>query len=55
MKIFAQWRFNEFIPALGYKGNIIKQYFLNYFHQTNDITVKIQSGEIENQSNPPEN
>ena len=54
MKIFAHWGFNEFIPTLGYKGNIIKQYFLNYFHQTNDITVKIQSGEIENQSNPPE-
>ena len=54
MKIFAHWGFNEFIPALGYKGNIIKQYFLNYFHQTNDITVKIQSGEIENQSNPSE-
>ena len=38
------------IIELGHYYNNIS----NYFHQTNDITVKIQSGEIENQSNPPE-
>ena len=29
MKIYAHYGFNDFIIALGYKGNLIKEYFLN--------------------------
>lgn len=39
MKIYSHYGYNEFILALGYKGNIIKDYFLNYFYYNNDITV----------------
>ena len=31
MKIYASYGFNEFVILLGYKGNLIKQYFNNYF------------------------
>ncbi len=30
MKIYAHYGFNEFVLALGYKGESIRQYFLNY-------------------------
>ena len=31
MKIYEFYGFNEFIICLGYKGEVIKDYFLNYF------------------------
>ena len=31
MKHYAQYGFNEFIIALGYKGDMIKDYFINLF------------------------
>ena len=39
MKIYASYGFNEFILALGYKANYIKDYFLNQKHFTNDFTL----------------
>jgi len=39
MKIYASYRFNEFILALGYKGDVIKQYFLNYQMRNSDFTL----------------
>ena len=32
MKIYSHYGFNEFVICCGYKGNVIKEYFLNYFH-----------------------
>lgn len=39
MKLYSFYGHNDFILALGYKGNIIRDYFLNYFYYNNDITV----------------
>ncbi|WP_028402614.1 glucose-1-phosphate cytidylyltransferase [Ectobacillus panaciterrae] len=39
MKIYSAYGFNEFIICLGYKGHIIKDFFLNYFLYKSDITV----------------
>jgi len=39
MKTYAYHGFNEFILALGYKANYIKEYFLNQKHFTNDFTL----------------
>lgn len=41
MKIYAHFGFNEFILALGFKGNVIREYFLNYDYYNNDFTVNI--------------
>jgi glucose-1-phosphate cytidylyltransferase len=41
MKNYASFGFNEFIICLGYKGNSIKEYFLNYETMFNDFTIKL--------------
>lgn len=46
MKIYSAYGFDDFIICLGYKGYVIKEYFLNYFYHTSDITVDLQSGKI---------
>lgn len=46
MRWYARFGFNEFVVALGYKGEVIKQYFLNYYSLNSDITVALGSGEV---------
>lgn len=44
MKIYSSYGFNEFIICLGYKGYVIKDYFLNYYLHKSDVTVDLQQG-----------
>lgn len=44
MKIFSHYGFNEFIIALGYKGDYIKDYFLNQKHLAHNFTIHTKSG-----------
>lgn len=44
MKIYAYYGFNEFIIALGYKGDYIKQYFLNEKNMIHDFTLNTVTG-----------
>jgi len=44
MKIYAHYGFNDFIIALGYKGDYIKQYFLNQNSLLHDFTLHTRSG-----------
>ena len=39
MKLYAHRGFREFILCLGYRGNMIKEYFLNYEAMNNDFTI----------------
>src|SRR6476646_7504611 len=41
MKLYAYYGFNEFVLCLGYKGSVIKDYFLNYNSMLNDFTVTL--------------
>ena len=41
MKIYAQYGFNDFVLALGYKGEMIKEYFQNYELMNNDVTLEL--------------
>ncbi len=41
MKIYSQYGFNEFVLCLGYKGDMIKDYFLNYDAMNGDLTVTL--------------
>lgn len=45
MKIYAHYGYKEFILALGYKGDVIRDYFLNYFSYNNDFTVHLGNKE----------
>jgi glucose-1-phosphate cytidylyltransferase len=47
MKIYAHYGFREFIIALGYKGDMIKRYFLDHSSMSGNITVDLTSGTIE--------
>jgi glucose-1-phosphate cytidylyltransferase len=39
MKLYAHHGFHDFVLCLGYKGNMIKEYFLNYEAMNNDFTI----------------
>ena len=41
MKIYAHFGFRQFILCLGYKGSMIKEYFLNYKAMNNDFTIQL--------------
>lgn len=47
MKYYSAFGFNEFIVALGYKSEVIKQYFLNYRNLSGSLTVNLRSDKIE--------
>ncbi len=44
MKTYSHYGFNEFVICLGYKGNIIKEYFANYFLYGADVTFDMRYG-----------
>src|SRR4029453_19013981 len=41
MKHYAHHGYNEFVLSLGYRGNMIKDYFLNYEAMNNDFTIAL--------------
>ena len=44
MKMYERHDFTDFTLALGYKGELIKDYFLNYHARLSDLTVHLKSG-----------
>ena len=46
MNIYSTHGFNEFFMALGYKGEMIKEYFINYYNLQSDLTISLKKGEI---------
>jgi len=47
MKIYSQYGFNEFIICLGYKGYVIKEYFMHYFLHNSDITIELGNNKVD--------
>jgi glucose-1-phosphate cytidylyltransferase len=45
MKTYAQHGHKEFILCLGYKGEVIKDYFRNYHWNTSDVTIRLGRNE----------
>lgn len=41
MKIYSHYGFKDFVLCLGYKGELIKEYFLNYEAMNNDFTINL--------------
>ncbi len=44
MRIYSAYGIDEFIVALGYKAEVVKKYFLNFFAITNDLSLDLNSG-----------
>lgn len=55
MKMYAHYGFNDFIICLGYKGYMIKEYFMNYYMHNSDVTVDVGNNEIEIHQTKAEN
>lgn len=55
MKIYAEHGFDDFVVLLGYKGHVIKEYFINYFMYNNDISINLGNNQIEILNNKSEN
>ena len=51
MKIYSMAGFNDFIIALGYKGDVIKEYFYNYGIYSSDFTINTKTGGSLKQNN----
>lgn len=54
MKLYAHHGLNEFVICCGYKGHVIKDYFLNYLPRQGDFTVDLQRNQIETHRNTSE-
>ncbi|MBE0447658.1 MAG: glucose-1-phosphate cytidylyltransferase [Actinobacteria bacterium] len=47
MNIYSSHGFNEFIVACGYKGEVIKEYFNNFFYHNSDFVISLRNGQSE--------
>lgn len=47
LKIYSHYGFNDFIICLGYKGYLIKEFFMNYYIHQSDITVNLIENKVE--------
>ncbi len=54
MKHYAHYGFNEFLIALGYKGEVIKRFFLDYPRLNGSLTIDLASGRVEMYDKPGE-
>jgi glucose-1-phosphate cytidylyltransferase len=46
MKIYAHYGYRDFVLCLGYKGDLIVDYFLHYRARTGDCTVDLSTGQV---------
>lgn len=47
MKLYEKYGHNEFIVCLGYKGYVIKEYFINYYMHNADVTIDLAKNKYE--------
>lgn len=47
MKLYAHYGFKDFVLCLGYKGDVIKDYFLNLSKYEKDFSFDFSTGEVE--------
>lgn len=47
MKIYSWFGYNDFIVLTGYKGHIIKDYFLNYYSRYSDMTIDLSDNDVQ--------
>lgn len=47
MNIYGVHGYNEFALALGYKGEAVKEYFLNYYSLDSDLSIDLRTGAVD--------
>lgn len=53
MKNYAHYGFKDFMLCLGYRQEVIREYFLNYRHMNREVTVNLSNGEMVVDDNEP--
>ena len=53
MKHYAHYGFTDFVVALGYRGEVVKQYFAQYATLTGDLTIDLSTGTVERADTSP--
>ena len=48
MKHYGRYGYEDFVIALGYKGEVIKRYMVEYASLTGDLTVSMRDGQVKN-------
>ena len=51
MKIYCSYGFNNFMLCLGYKGDMIREYFINYDWNHTDVLLELGNQQITNLGN----
>ena len=46
MKYYAEFGYHEFVVALGYRGEVIKRWFVDHASLTNDLRVELLTGSV---------
>lgn len=46
MNIYSGYGHKEFYLSIGYKGEMIKEYFLNYYHHQSDLSINLKTGKV---------
>ncbi len=54
LKIYSTYGYNDFIICLGYKGYMIKEYFMNYFLHNSDVTIDVKNNKTKIHSSSAE-
>jgi glucose-1-phosphate cytidylyltransferase len=55
MKHYSEHGFREFVVALGYRGEDVKRFFIDYVSLSGDLTVNVNDGRISRTRSEPEN
>ncbi len=51
MKYYSEFGFNDFVICLGYKQDVVKEFFANYFLHTSDVTFDLANNKMEVHNN----
>ncbi len=46
MKIYSSHGYNDFVVCLGYRGYLIKEFFVNYFLHKSDVTIDLTDNSL---------
>ena len=55
MKHYGHYGLQEFLVALGYKGEVIKRHFLDYYNLNSDLTIDLSEGRVKSDRKQCEN
>lgn len=47
MKIYSHYGYNDFVILTGYKGHLIKEYFLNYYNRYSDMAIDLANNDVQ--------